>query len=130
VNLGAFDETRYGFNIGGPIIQDKLFFFAAYEKLDGANIFGRGPADASSAVPVLGVTQAQLNRIAQIAQDVYGYDVGGTPGSLPNDDEKYLIKLDWLINDDHRATYSYSYNDGFNNSQADDSAVELEFSNH
>lgn len=130
IDLGTFDETRYGFNIGGPIIQDKLFFFAAYEKLDGANIFGRGPADVSSAIPVLGVTQAQLDRIRQIAQDVYGYDVGGTPSSLPNEDEKYLIKIDWQINDNHRAAYTYSWNDGFNNQESDSDSDEYEFSNH
>jgi hypothetical protein len=130
INTGSFDETRYGVSFGGPIIADKLFFFAAYEKLDGSNLFTRGPADASAAVPVLGVTQAQLDRIAQVARDVYGYDVGGGPASLPNDDEKYLIKLDWQINDDHRAAYTYTWNDGFNINESDDDSDEFEFSNH
>jgi hypothetical protein len=130
LTLGTFDETRYGLTFGGPIIQDKLFFFAAYEKLEGANLFARGPADSSSAVQVLGTTQAQLDRIRQIAQDVYGYDVGPAPASLPNEDEKYLIKLDWNINDDHRAAYTYTYNDGFNINESDDGDNEFEFSNH
>lgn len=130
IDPGTFDQKRYGASIGGPIIQDKLFFFVAYEKLEGINIFSRGPADSSSGTPVLGVTQAQLDRIAQIAQNVYGYDPGGTPPSLPVEDEKYLIKLDWNINDDHRAAYTYTYNDGFNNSESDDDSDEFEFLNH
>ena len=130
INLGTFEEKRYGFTFGGPIIEDRLFFFAAYEKLEGANIFPRGPADSSAAVPVLGVSQAQLDRIAQIAQDVYGYDVGGVPASLPNEDEKYLIKLDWEINDDHRLAYTHTWNDGFNISESDSDSDEFEFSNH
>ena len=130
IDLGTFEEKRYGLTFGGPIIKDKLFFFAAYEKLEGANIFARGPADSSAAVPVLGVSQAQLDRIRQIAQDVYGYDVGAVPASLPNEDEKYLIKLDWEINDNHRAAYTYTWNDGFNISESDDSSDEFEFSNH
>jgi len=130
IDNGSFDEKRYGLSFGGPIIQDKLFFFAAYEKLDGSNLFTRGPADASAAVPVLGVTQAQLDRIAQIAQDTYGYDIGGTPASLANEDEKYLIKLDWEVNDNHRAAYTYTWNDGFNINESDDSSNEFEFSNH
>jgi hypothetical protein len=81
-------------------------------------------------VQVLGTTQAQLDRIRQIAQDVYGYDVGPAPASLPNEDEKYLIKLDWNINDDHRAAYTYTYNDGFNINESDDGDNEFEFSNH
>src|SRR5262245_50396028 len=82
IDIGSFEEKRYGVAFGGPIIQDRLFFFLAYEKLEGANIFDRGPADASVGTPVLGVTQAQLDRINQIAQTVYGYDPGGFPPSL------------------------------------------------
>jgi outer membrane receptor for ferrienterochelin and colicin len=130
LNLGTFEEKRYGLTFGGPIIKDRLFFFAAYEKLEGANIFQRGSADSSTAVPVFGVSQAQLDRIAQIAQDVYGYDVGAVPPSLPNEDEKYLIKFDWEINDLHRAAYTYTFNDGFNNAESDDGSDEFEFSNH
>ena len=130
IDLGSFDETRYGLTFGGPIVQDKLFFFVAYEKLEGSNLFDRGPADSSAGVPVLGVSQAQLDRIRQIAQEVYGYDPGGFPASLPNEDEKYLVKLDWNINDDHRAAYTYTYNDGFNNQESDSSSNQIEFSNH
>jgi len=36
VEFDDFDEYRYGFDIGGPIVKDKLFFYAAYEKLEGA----------------------------------------------------------------------------------------------
>lgn len=130
IPLGTFDEKRYGFSIGGPIVQDKLFFFVAYEKLEGANVFDRGPADSSAARPILGVTQAQLDRIRDIAANVYGYDPGTLVSSLPNDDEKYLVKLDWNINENHRAAYTYTWNDGFNNAQPDDSDFEIEFSNH
>ena len=46
IDLGTFEEKRYGFTFGGPILEDRLFFFAAYEKLEGANIFDRGAADS------------------------------------------------------------------------------------
>ncbi|MGH8193279.1 MAG: TonB-dependent receptor [Woeseiaceae bacterium] len=130
LTLGTFEEKRYGLTFGGPILEDRLFFFAAYEKLEGANIFDRGAADSNAARPVLGVTQAQLDRIRDIAVNTYGYDPGAILSSLPTDDEKYLIKLDLNINDDHRAAYTYTYNDGFNNAQADDGDTEFEFSNH
>lgn len=130
INLGTFEEERYGFNLGGPILENRLFFFFAYEKLEGVNIFDRGAADSSAGRPILGVTQAQLDRIRDISVNTYGYDPGEALSSLGTEDEKYLIKLDWNINDDHRAAYTYTFNDGFNNAQSDDGDTEFEFSNH
>jgi len=129
ISTGAFSEKRYGFNVGGPIIKDKLFFFAAYEKLEGANLFDRGPI-GSGAVNEVSVTDAELSRIEAIANAVYDYDPGGRPQSFDNKDEKILVKLDWNINADHRASFTYNYNDGFNISGADRDLNEYEFSNH
>lgn len=116
---GNFDEKRYGFSVGLPMIEDKLFLFTSYEKLEGAQIFE---------YPKLGdaVTQDDLARVRQIAKDVYGYDAGGTPASMPVEDEKLLIKVDWNINDNHRANVVYNYNDGFKLSQSDDWAVTMD----
>ncbi len=129
INSGDFDEKRYGVNFGGPIIQDKLFFFAALEKLDGNNLYDRG-AQGSGAVNEIEVSQAELDEIAQIARDIYQYDPGGIPSSRPNDDEKLLFKLDWNINDQHRSAFTYIYNDGFNTVQSDGDSDEFEFENH
>jgi hypothetical protein len=58
VQLQPYDETRYGFEFGGPIIKDKLFFYAAYEQYDGADLNNRG-ALGSGAVNEVLVTQAE-----------------------------------------------------------------------
>jgi hypothetical protein len=43
-----------------------------------------------------------------IMKNVYGYDAQGwQAGSVPYTDEKYFAKVDWQINDNHRATLSY-----------------------
>ena len=34
VSLVPYDEAKYGFTLGGPIIQDKLYFFTSYERYD------------------------------------------------------------------------------------------------
>jgi len=130
IDRGSFDESRYGFTFGGPLVQDKLFFFAAYEFLDGAETFDRGPVGASVGRQIEGVSQAQYDDILRISRDIYGYDPGGLPSSLPVDDEKLLVKVDWNINDDHRAAFTFNYNDGFSIAQADGDSNELEFSNH
>lgn len=131
IDTGDFDEKRYGATLGGPILKDRLFFFLAYEKLDGANLFDRVPAgSATSGRTVRGVSQEQLDEIYAIARDVYGYTPGDVLKSLPVEDEKYTIKLDWDINENHRATYSYNYNDGFNWSESDSDDTEFEFTDH
>lgn len=129
INTGDYSEERYGFSVGGPIIEDKLSFFAAYEKLDGANLFDRGPR-GSNAVNEIDVSQAELDEIAQIARDLYQYDPGAIPQSRAHDDEKILAKIDWNISDQHRAAFTYIHNDGFNTVQSDGDNNEFEFENH
>ena len=130
VNVADFSEKRWGFNFSGPIIKDKLFFFGSYEKLSGANTFDRGPEGSGAVDEVAGFTQADFDRIAGIAQDIYGYDAGGVPLSEPNKDEKILARFDWNINDQHRAAFTFNYNDGFNITQSDGDSDEFEFRNH
>jgi outer membrane receptor for ferrienterochelin and colicin len=129
IQSGSYDENRYGVSFGGPIIQDNLFFFFAYEKLDGANLFDRG-AIGSGAVNEVQVTQSELNEIVEIANDVYFYDPGAVPASMDHEDEKFLLKLDWNINDSHRLAFTYTYNDGENFTESDSESIEFEFSNH
>ncbi|MEQ8301469.1 MAG: TonB-dependent receptor [Hyphomonas sp.] len=122
VDLGDFEEKRYGFNVGGPIIKDKLFFFGSYEKFEGASIFGFTPESA-------GITQADYDQIIGIAEG-YGYIAGGLPTSIPVEDEKIFAKLDWNITNNHRAILTYNYNDGFNFSPSDDGSSRLSDGNH
>ncbi len=127
---GDFDDERYGFSIGGPIIEDTLFFFAAYEKRESANLFDRCAGDQECGRPVLGVSQAQLDQIRDIAINQYDWDPGPEVASLPNEDEKYLVRLDWHINDQHKAGLTHVWNDGFNVLGSDTDSDEYEFSNH
>jgi len=129
IALGDYDEQRRGVSLGGPIIKDRLFFFAAYEDLEGANLFSRGP-QGSGAINEVAVTQAELDEIVDIAQTLYQYNPGGIPSSFDNEDEKLLVKLDWFIDENHRASVTYNYNGGFNIVPSDGDLNEFEFSNH
>lgn len=103
---GFTDEETYGGTFGGPIIKDKLFFFANYEKYartaPGTSLsdtpYGRGV-----------VTDADIARI-QTAAAGYGFDAGSLslPGSSKTETEEYAIKIDWNINEDHRAALRYN----------------------
>ncbi|WP_440056679.1 TonB-dependent receptor (plasmid) [Pseudoalteromonas sp. T1lg65] len=123
VDPGNYTEKRYGFDVGMPLIKDSLFLFASYEKLEGVEQFNYNALGKT-------VSQADLDRIIKITKDKYNYDPGAMPPSMPVEDEKLLIKLDWNINEDHRASLVYNYNDGFELSQSDQASDELPLSNH
>ena len=102
----VFKDTTAGFTLGGPIIKDKLYFFAAYEELkSNRNTPLFGPIGAG--LTDVGITQAQV-AAAQAAAASRGFDIGSfvTTGDLTVKDT--LLKLDWNISDDHRGNLRYS----------------------
>ncbi|MDZ7587797.1 MAG: TonB-dependent receptor [Parasphingorhabdus sp.] len=106
-----FDSKQYGGFISGPILKDRLFFMAAYERTEESNPFnnGFGPGFANQ---IPGITQALLDSVSATAQSRYSYD---TLGLLPNSnevDEKVIAKLDANLGDNQRASLTYIRNKG------------------
>ncbi|SDE23838.1 TonB-dependent receptor [Kordiimonas lacus] len=131
VDLGDFSNKFYGATLGGPIIKDKLFFFAAYEKFEGSTPNTIGAEGSGFASEVQGVTQADVERIDQIASSVYGIDNQfSDTGGIPETDEKIFLKLDWNINDRHRAFASYQKTDGNSLSQTDHGGNRFSYKSH
>ena len=104
IDIADFDEETYGFTFGGPILKDRLFFFANYEKFE-TNV----PANAQPIEAIAGVTQADIDAVRTILNNEYGFDPGPFATTDLDEDEKRLLKVDWLINDDHRAVATYQF---------------------
>jgi outer membrane receptor protein involved in Fe transport len=109
VKLDEFSTARYGFRLGGPVIENKLFFF-----LNGELFRSETPRPFTQSL-YLGESGSRLNEIREIVQGETGYDPGdfGTKASSL-DDNKVLGKLDWNINDEHRASLRHSYSQSDN----------------
>ncbi len=105
--VSEFEEKRWGATLGGPIIPDRLFFYAGYEETDLGNANEFGPFGGGFANEANFVTQAQFDRFADIASRVYGQDVGGYPTNLPESSVRYFGRLDAYITDDHRLEGTY-----------------------
>ena len=105
-DLGEFERKVWGLSAGGAIVQDTFFAFVAYEKLEEPSTLLWGPAGVATPNNA-SVTVADLDRVLNIARSVYGVEPGTWEYNPPEKDEKLLVKLDWNINDDHRASLTY-----------------------
>ncbi len=103
-----FKETTRGFTLGFPLIQDKLFMFANYEKLQSTRTSPPfGPLGSN--LTNVGLTPSLIAGAQAIAADRYKFDPGSMGDSgLALKVEEVLLKVDWNINDDHRAMIRYA----------------------
>ena len=106
-NPGEFNEKRWGATLSGPIIKDRLWFFAGYEETDlgGTNSFGPQGDGFPNEAEFVDVDQ--FDEFASIAASVYGQDVGGYPRNLPESSVRYFGRLDGYLTDDHRFELTY-----------------------
>ncbi len=97
-----FTREVYSLSAGGPIIKDKLFFFLAYEKEEQTRL-----------APTTNVDPDLVQQIADISQNVWGFDAGdfNPPRDAVTEEESIVVKLDWNINENHRASFKYQNNE-------------------
>jgi len=106
---GFSREWTAGATFGGPIIKDKLFFFAGYEK---STQIGPGTpygaVDSGAASPIAGLTSAQVQAVRDAAAKYGLNDIGTAGGGNSNLlDKRTMAKLDWNIADNHRASFTF-----------------------
>lgn len=105
----SFKETTKGGWTSGPLVQDKLFFFALLEEHKStrtAPAFG----PLGSSMTNVGITPAAIASAQQIAKDKYGIDIGGLdiPHGAALSVREQMLKVDWNISDTQRANVRYS----------------------
>ncbi len=111
-DAAPFEDSTIGFTLGGPVIKDKLFFFASYEEFKSSrNSPAFGPL--GSANTNVGISQNAIDQAISIAQNTWGFDAGtsAVPQGLEVVVKDTLLKLDWNINDNHRASVRYTKTD-------------------
>lgn len=104
-------EKRWGVNVGGPIIKDKLFAFFAYEHQEAGASQDDGPAGAGFTNSIASIPVAAFNEISQVLKDVYNIDTGPLVYSRDFRNDRYFGRVDWQINDDHRLEATYQRTD-------------------
>ena len=110
---GDLEQKQYGFSIGGPLVKNKLFFFANFEKDERTDL-------GSSWIPRRGsgggvnesrVTESDLIAVQTKLRGL-GYDPGAYTGFTHlTESTKGIIKFDWNIDDNNRLAVIYNFLD-------------------
>ncbi|OFY63264.1 MAG: TonB-dependent receptor, partial [Bacteroidetes bacterium RBG_13_43_22] len=106
-------NSIYGFSLGGPIVKNKLFFFAnlEYEKTPQQVIRWRASTDGISDQQTISrTTVADLQTVSDFLRNTYGYETGSFTDFPANESNlKYLIRLDWNISDAHKLNLRFNH---------------------
>ncbi len=100
-------EKAWGAYISGPIFKDRLYLFAAYEHREAGQAQDVGPTGGGFATETPGVTVDQFNEISDVLSSVYGIETGPLVYTRPFKNDRYFIRGDFYINDDHRLEATY-----------------------
>ncbi|MBC9797884.1 TonB-dependent receptor [Sinomicrobium weinanense] len=117
-------QAQYGASIGGPIVKNKLFFFANFERdqredLGSSWIANRGTGTINESRVLESDLMAVSNDLAAL-----GYETGSYEGYIHETESvKGIFKLDWNINDKNRLAFIYNFLDASKEKPAHPTAI-------
>ena len=110
---GTFNYNQVGFRVGGPIIKNKLFFFASFEDEKESRPGTTWKAN-SGTDPITGnvtrVLASDLDGLSSYLKSKFNYETGPYQGyDNLTVGTKFLVKLDYNINDKNKLSLRYNH---------------------
>jgi len=111
-NPGTFNFHQFGASLGGPIIRDKLFFFANYEndaQTAPATTFTANTGSQTVAGNTTRVLASDLETFSTYLKTNFGYDTGPYADyNLDVPSTRFLGKLDYNLNESNKISVRYN----------------------
>ena len=109
--------------MGAPIIKNKLFVFANFEKDERTDLGKSWLHDGSGSVNESRVSRDDLNTVQSALRGI-GYEPGAYEGFTHNSSStKGILKLDWNMSEDHRIAFIYNFLDASKDKPAHPTAL-------
>ena len=112
-----FFNRQYGARVGGPIVKDKVFFFASFEQQvsetpNQITLVDQATLDGFTSIPsnVSFISTETADAVRNHLVDNYGYDPGNYGTLVPRaENNKLFGKIDWNLNKNHQLSLRHSY---------------------
>ncbi len=103
-------QTQFGISIGAPIVKNKLFVFANFERDQREDLGSNFVADRGQGGNNVSRVSANDLQLVSDALGGLGYQTGPFEGYLlDTESTKGILKLDWNINDNNRLALIYNF---------------------
>ncbi|MDN5291730.1 MAG: hypothetical protein PWQ06_1969 [Anaerophaga sp.] len=124
--LAPFENKTQGVSLGGPIIKNKLFFFANAEKMKDETPL---PFNFSSYIG--DASESDMEALVDKLKNDYGYDPGQYIDKQKKlESTKLFGRVDWNINDKHKLMVRHGYTKSELTDASASSSYALGFSNN
>jgi hypothetical protein len=109
--IAEFKHNQYGASLGGPVVQNKAFFFGNVD-------FDRRDNPSGISVSTSGQTfgrEAEIDRFISILKNTYGYDPGGKEEFIRTvNSNKVFARADFNVAEGHQLIARHNFNDSLN----------------
>ncbi|MBI1937069.1 MAG: carboxypeptidase regulatory-like domain-containing protein [Ignavibacteriales bacterium] len=114
-NPGTFKYNQVGLNLGGPIIQNKLFFFTSFESdefVEPGTTFRANLGGETVGGSITRVLSSDLTQLSNFLKTNFGYETGAYQGyDHETPATRFLAKFDYNLDDNNKISLRYTHLD-------------------